>query len=50
MGTEIVETAKGREPYAIMKYPRMEGNYLIGIAGIGVPHEMMAKLLEEHKG
>lgn len=41
LGTETVATPKGKFQYAIMKYPRMENNFLIGVAGIAIPHSLL---------
>ena len=45
LGVEKVADASGRiQNYAIMKYPRLEGNFLIGIAGIAIPKELIDKI------
>lgn len=44
LGTETVPQKDGTvAKYAIMKYPRMEGSYLIGIAGIAIPKDLIEK-------
>lgn len=50
IGVEMIMDQNGDfNPYGIMKYPRMEGSFLIGIAGIAIPQELLNTIIGADK-